>query len=273
MAIVVADIHGNVEKTKAFLAYRPGETHVSLGDIVDSDIEPPSLQIECLNLLFDAGAVLLWGNHDIQYSDIPYTYRCSGSIQGNPVPQIVLDNQHRFKAAHAVDGYLLTHAGVCTQISLGCNDPIELAAAFNKRLWSQAPRDPVVGQRSIYELLASGAEEASSKRDPILYVSAHRGGRDPFGGIFWFDQFTEESIDKNIRQVYGHCEIDTEPVSDEFGHINLNYYGRDICFVFDTEQNELVKISIVPINIKKLNKLYDNEVTRRISGSYYNRTQ
>jgi len=272
MAIVVGDIHGNVEKTKAFLAYRPDQEHVALGDIVDSGVEPPSRQIECLNLLFDSSAVLLWGNHDIQYSDIPYSYRCSGSIQGNPVPQIVLDNQHRFKAAHAVDGYLLTHAGVCTQISLGCNDPVELAADFNKRLWNQAPRDPVVGQRSIYELLASGAEEASLKRDPILYTSAHRGGRDPFGGIFWFDPFTEEGIDKSIRQVYGHCEIDTEPVLDEFGHINLNYAGRDFCYLFDTELSELVNIDIVPMDIKKVKKLYSQQITNRISGSYYNRT-
>lgn len=68
MAIVCGDIHGNVEKTKAFLAYKPEELHVSLGDIVDSDIEPPSRQIECLNMLFDAGALLLWGNHDSQYA-------------------------------------------------------------------------------------------------------------------------------------------------------------------------------------------------------------
>lgn len=271
MAIVIGDIHGNVEKTKAFLDYKPEELHVSLGDIVDSDIEPPSRQIECLNMLFDAGSVLLWGNHDIQYANFPYKYLCSGHIQDNPVPQIVRDNQHRFKAAHAVDDYLLTHAGVCTKISNGCIDPVELAENLNQRLSNQKPREPFEnpGNLNLHELLMLADEEAKLQRDPIFYVSEHRGGRDPYGGIFWFDPFTEEGIDKSIRQVYGHCEIDTEPVLDEFGHINLNYYGRDVCYLFDTALNEVVKIDIESMDIKRVKKLYNRQVSRRMSGSYY----
>lgn len=272
MAIVCADIHGNVEKTKAFLDYKPEELHVSLGDIVDSDLEPPSRQIECLNLLFDAGTVLLWGNHDIQYADFPYTYSCSGYIQGNPVPQIVRDNQRRFKAAHAVGGYLLTHAGVCTKISNGCTDPVDLAENLNQRLFilGKETREPV-GNNSmnLNERLMLADEEARLRRDPIFYVSAHRGGRDDYGGIFWFDPFCEEGIDRDLRQVYGHCEIDTPPVLDGYGHINLNYLGRDTCYLFDTKLSEVVKIDIQSMSKKKLLNLCNKQVIRRMSGSYY----
>lgn len=262
MSIAVGDVHGNVEKIRAFLDYKPEEEHVSLGDIVDSDIEPPSRQIECLNLLFDAGAVLLWGNHDIQYADIRYTYPCSGHIQGNPVPQIVRDNQQRFKAAHAVDGYILTHAGVCTQISQGCNDPVKLAENLNQRLLKKDTPEYV-------ELLLAAEEEAKFRRDPIFYVSKHRGGREDYGGIFWFDPFCEEGINRDLRQIYGHCEIDTPPVLDEYGHINLNYFGRDSCYLFDTKMSEVVKIDIQPMSKKKIQNLCKKQVSRRMSGSYY----
>lgn len=261
MAIIVADTHGNVEKVRAFLKYKPEEEHIALGDYVDSDLEPPSRQIECLNLLFDSGAVLLWGNHDIQYANL-LAHPCSGHIVNNPVPQVIRDNQHRFKAAHAIDGYLLTHAGVCTQISNGCTDPVELAEQLNNRL---AVHRDLINSAWWRE----GSNRFTVDLDPIFYVSGHRGGRDPFSGIFWFDPFCEEGIDKSLRQVYGHCEIDTVPVLDEFGHINLNYFGRDVCYLFDTALNEVVKIDIEPMDLKQVKELYNLQVSRRISGSYY----
>jgi len=270
MAIVCGDIHGNVEKTKAFLDYKSEELHVSLGDIVDSEIEPPSRQIECLNLLFDAGAVLLWGNHDIQFTSYD-AHPCSGFIDKSPVPPIIRENPHRFKAAYSVDGYLLTHAGVCMQISNGCTNPVELAENLNQRLLKEHPRDPLCDDKTYninYRLMLI-EENVRLRRDSIFYVSEHRGGRDPFGGIFWFDPFTEESIDKSLRQVYGHCEIDTEPVLDEFGHINLNYFGREVCYLFDTALNEVVKIDIEPMPVKQVKKLFNQQVSRRMSGSYY----
>lgn len=262
MAIICGDIHGNVEKTKAFLAYKPEELHISLGDIVDSDIEPPSRQIECLKLLFDSGAVILWGNHDIQYANL-LAYPCSGHIVNNPVPQVIKDNEHRFKAAHAVDGYLLTHAGVCTQISNGCTDPVELAKQFNSRL--SVHRDLI-----NCAWWREGNNRFTVDCDPIFNVSRHRGGRDDFSGIFWFDPFCEEGIDRGLRQIYGHCEIDTPPELDEFGHLNLNYFGRDICYLFDTKSEEIVRIEFHPMDNGLVEKQLDREVSRQISGSYYN---
>jgi hypothetical protein len=251
MAIVVGDIHGDVEKVKTFLAYRPDQEHIALGDIVDSELNPPSRQIECLNLLFEAGTTLLWGNHDIQYAGMR-ACPCSGSITNSPVPTIVMDNKDRFKAAHAVDGYILTHAGICTQISNGCTDPVELADELNRRV------------------LIPHEFKVNRPLDPIFNISYLRGGRDDFSGIFWFDSLHEAGIDRDLRQVFGHCEIKTRPEMDKFGHLNLNWWGRDICYLFDTERDEIVEIPITPMDKGQLKRQYNREVSRKISGSYYN---
>jgi hypothetical protein len=51
MAIIVGDIHGDIEKTRTFLAYRPEEEHVALGDYLDSFTERVEQQLESLHLL------------------------------------------------------------------------------------------------------------------------------------------------------------------------------------------------------------------------------
>jgi len=115
MAIVIGDLHGNLAKAKAFLAYKPEAEHVCLSDYVDSFTEPPEHQLECLNLLIASDAVLLWGNHDLHYlSNTPWT--CSGIQPGMAkVFGGIYDaglKSGRFKAAYAIDGWLCTHAGV-----------------------------------------------------------------------------------------------------------------------------------------------------------------
>lgn len=77
MSIIVGDIHGNVEKAKAFLTYKQEIEHVALGDYVDSYFEPVERQVECLQLLLDSKAVLLWGNHDLRYLAKPH-FICAG---------------------------------------------------------------------------------------------------------------------------------------------------------------------------------------------------
>ncbi len=49
MAIIVGDIHGNVEKVKTFLVYKPGDVHVALGDYLDSFHEPQERKIGTLH--------------------------------------------------------------------------------------------------------------------------------------------------------------------------------------------------------------------------------
>jgi len=71
MAIIVGDLHGDIEKAKAFLGYEPDELHIALGDYLDSFIHPPHNQLECLQLLMKSDSVLLLGNHEVHYLKEP----------------------------------------------------------------------------------------------------------------------------------------------------------------------------------------------------------
>ena len=61
MSIITGDIHGRIDKAKAFLAHKPNDPHVALGDYLDSFSEPPERQLEVLRLLMESPAVLLFG--------------------------------------------------------------------------------------------------------------------------------------------------------------------------------------------------------------------
>ena len=67
MAIIVGDIHGDIEKAGAFLAYNPDDEHIALGDYLDSFSIRVEQQTECLNLLMESNSVLLLGNHECHY--------------------------------------------------------------------------------------------------------------------------------------------------------------------------------------------------------------
>src|ERR1039457_4744802 len=107
MSIIVGDIHGDVEKAKAFLAYKTEEEHVALGDYLDSYVEPLERQLECLNLLMDSNAVLLLGNHECHYLKHPLFHFAGYKLAHADAFQNILEaNLDRFKAAYTVDGWL-----------------------------------------------------------------------------------------------------------------------------------------------------------------------
>jgi predicted phosphodiesterase len=112
MAIIVGDIHGDVAKASAFLAYEPAQEHVALGDYLDSFSESYESQIECLQLLMESNAVLLLGNHECHYLKKPLFQFAGFNYDYLRIFQDLLElNILRFKVAHAVDGWLCTHAG------------------------------------------------------------------------------------------------------------------------------------------------------------------
>ena len=115
MAIVVGDIHGNVEKVRAFLDHKPEAEHVVLGDYIDSFTESQERQLEALQLLLDSKAVLLWGNHDLHYLKTAPWF-CTGRQWSEEwiakYVSIINLNKKRFMAAYAVDGWLLSTCGL-----------------------------------------------------------------------------------------------------------------------------------------------------------------
>lgn len=227
MAIIVGDIHGNVEKVKAFLSYKPEALHIVLGDYVDSFNEPPNRQFEALQLLLDSDSTLLWGNHDLAYlQNAPFG--CTGYQGSNRIfHSIIENNKNRFVAAFAIDGWLLTHAGA-HQGLVRTTDIDKIAAMLNKRM-------------------TDFINNPKKMTDSIFNVGKGRGGTSKCGGIFWFDFKRECCLASNIKQIFGHTEVKEPVVTEEF--INLDTTNcQDTCYLFDTSINEIIEL---PLQSKK----------------------
>lgn len=219
MAIIVGDIHGNVEKVKTFLAYKPDEEHVALGDYLDSYTEPVDRQIEGLVLLMNSDSVLLLGNHECHYLIKPlfrfagYKHENAGALQN-----FLEANLCRFKVAHAVDGWLCTHAGLRSEYAVLQSDVCSLADELNlswelylkNRLETQQAR---YIYRSIFEF------------NHCIYVEGNL-------------------VAENIKQVFGHVEHSYPIVEPSYIAIDTTNYSRS-CWIFDSAKNELVELSIL----------------------------
>lgn len=225
MAIVVGDVHGNVEKVQAFLAYRPDELHIALGDYVDSFCEPPNRQIEALQLLLDSKAVLLWGNHDLHYLLKP-PFVCTGFQYGREkqYQETIEANKGRFLAAYTVDGWLLSHAGVHVRLAKHQNDAVVIADRLNKKMSEYLERPYVPEEHGIFS------------------VGSSRGGSGRNGGIFWFD-FKRESGLADVKQIFGHTETSEPVVTENFVALDTTN-NLEFCWLYDTEANELVQIDL-----------------------------
>jgi hypothetical protein len=251
MAIIVGDIHGNVEMAKAFLGYRPDQVHIALGDLVDSrkkvDLEEEMI---CLDLLLQSSAVLIWGNHDLAY--LPERpWRSFGNFSELTFRDKYQANRGRFVAAHSVDGWLCTHASVSPHIGklipadalAGGVETISswLNAEFAKQLQTLNP-DVIVG-------------DPRYGFGPLFKIPVCRGGYHAFGGIFWCD-FDGEQIQPDSavgRQIFGHCPVpypergnsfvrhDSE-VSEGPSWINMNAI-EDGAWVYDTKTDEVVDLT------------------------------
>ena len=240
MAILVGDIHGNVEKVRAFLDYKPDEIHVALGDYLDSFFEPQFRQLEALQLLLDSSAILLWGNHDVHYLKTP-PWICTGFQYGKekPLQAIIGANKDRFLAAYAVDGWLCTHAGVHIRVARPkrCGgDVVMLADKFN------ADMQKYLKKPETYQRINS-----ISPSPPIFNIGQGRGGNSRCAGIFWFDYRRESGL-AHVNQIFGHTEGKKTPVHDKtrvlgeyHDYVCLDTTNNKTeCWLYDTGINELV---------------------------------
>lgn len=213
MAIIIGDIHGNVEKVKAFLAYKPDSEHIALGDYLDSFYEPPKRQLEALNLLLESNAVLLWGNHDLGYIDHA-PFMCAGHqyYREEPYNRLIEENINRFKAAHAVDGWLCTHAGVVKKfLPRKKLSVVEIADLLNKKM------EKFVEAREWFNWLSIGSA---------------RGGHNPVGGFLWFDYLRETGL-VDLPQIFGHTAGRVPIVSEKYVCLDTTNVQR-VAWVWDT---------------------------------------
>lgn len=225
MAIVVGDIHGNVEKVQAFLDYRPDQLHIALGDYLDSYHESVDRQYESLLYLLVSDAVLLWGNHELHYLKKP-PFICSGYNEGAALlfRNLLEEHKHRFTAARVADGWLCTHGGVAQWLAGEESDPRRLADRLNQEM------DDYLRKPGI-------------RRTGIFAIGHGRGGSyGKGGGIFWFDTLREYGIATQVRQVTGHTE--QQPFCSQSLVALDTTNNRQNVWLFDTELNELVKLGL-----------------------------
>ncbi len=217
MAIMIGDIHGNADKVRAFLAYKPDQEHVAIGDYLDSFVEPFERQLECLHLLMNSDAVLLLGNHDVHYLQYPL-FQFSGYQHENAAKfqDILEGNLSRFKVAHAVDGWLCTHAGVSSQLAEETSDVAALADLFNNR-WEHYLANRSAQDKSDYE----------------------------YKSLFTFNYFCYVEgnlLAENVRQIFGHMELKTPDVTDTYIALDTTNSGDNSYWLYDTEAGQLVEL-------------------------------
>jgi hypothetical protein len=236
MAIIVGDLHGFVEKAQMFLAYKPEEEHIALGDYVDSFHEFQNRQIETLQLLLDSSAVLLWGNHDLHYLRTP-PWLCTGfqHYKEAPLIDLIEQNKNRFKAAYAVDGWLCTHAGVHVRVARPkrCRGNIDLLA---KKL--NADMEKFLNKPETYQRLNYMAPSP-----PIFNIGQGRGGSSNFAGIFWYDFRRDLGLDTSIKQIFGHTETKEPAITEAYVALDTTN-NLSACWVFDTATEELVNLPV-----------------------------
>lgn len=267
MAIIIGDIHGEIEKARAFLEYEPEKEHVALGDFVDNIKKGITLKDElaCLDLLLNSDAVLLWGNHDLVYTpESPWScmsdhmltlaevdyyagyseylkerFKENGDIFVRDVfTDRFLKHRYRIKAAHAVDGWLCTHAGV----SPGIADiiPAEVISAGSSEIATWL-NDEFQREMSVPVPLTCDGRPQRYGYGPLFQIDYCRFGSDPFGGIFWFDSIREKTNPSPLvgRQIFGHTPVSLPQIGDHW--INLNNQEGGL-FVYDTEKDCLVNV-------------------------------
>jgi len=190
MALVIGNVHGRLSKVEKFLKYKPEETHIFTGDYVDSFNASDEEILYTLKKVIESDAILLLGNHDIHYlTNSPFM--CSGynyhMTKGlNEIYEEFID---RFVPVTEVDGFVITHGGISEGLS--------------QRFIKGAMKE-----NSVSEILIAEWNEflKSRKKGSVIFnIPRCRGGRDPFGGIFWADYRDEKFYD--IPQIFGHSKV------------------------------------------------------------------
>ena len=235
MALILGDIHGNLSKAEAFLAFKPEETHIFVGDYADSFEATDEEIYNTLKLCIESEAILLLGNHDLHYfSEPPFT--CSGHrhrmAKGlNEIFEAFVA-ENRFKPCVAVDGFIVTHGGVSNEFgnsALKVKD-VDVIAEKITALWqtyldTRFVRKP--GSPRIH--------------NPLFSISPTRGGMDRFSGPFWADYRSDNLY--GVPQVFGHSKTPKHDIIN-VGNKNMNHWAigcdndRRICFNSTTKEIE-----------------------------------
>ena len=203
--LIIPDIHNHIENADYWLTSQKYDRVVFLGDYFDHFRDDGNDARKMAMWLRDwmerTGNIFLLGNHDVAYMfpDKNELY-CPGftRAKANAIHEILKPaDWHRFKLAHAEQGWLLSHAGF---------HPV----------WIKDPTAEIILERceQVMELARRG------KVDPILGMGWDRGGLQRYGGPLWMDWGTLVPI-PGINQIVGHTPDDE--VREKIAKDSKNY--------------------------------------------------
>lgn len=189
MSLICGDIHGNYEKAKAFLAYKPQEEHIFLGDYLDQWTAPDQIIYDTARMIFESDAITLVGNHELHYLSNSHGYmHCSGR-RDNPIfGHLVNTYKYRLWGAVVRDGYLIVHGGI-SKLHGRHFDTVEEVRDWINVEFQDFLNSPVV----------------PTTLSPLFDIGYVRGGWQQVSGPFWLT-FGRESFDPRFNQVVGHTE-------------------------------------------------------------------
>ena len=212
---VIGDAHGDYHSLAAVLIHAGllnaelewtgGRTVlVQTGDILDRGTEP--LHIDKLfdflkPLARKAGGdvIRLTGNHELEIlrrnyfiTSLPYY-----QIEAFRAKLIDAVAKNVWQAAYACRGFLITHAGVCSELYAHLKQELAPAKATESMIAAHI-------NKIFKEAVAAG-----NYKHPIFNVSARRGGSDAYGGIFWEDLSSLFSSHDGVpfKQIVGHSTV------------------------------------------------------------------
>lgn len=183
---VIGDAHGHFNRL-AQLLKKAGLPHpdvriVQLGDLGHFDHDSQRRDYESYKLAYLTGMIVLWGNHDRAVVD-PDNHAFRGFEHPGPMMQRMVEDI-KPQIAYAVDGYLLTHAGL---------RPVPASLGFT---------------HSTPELLSVDLADWLNEQPfdaPIINdIGRGRGGMQSAGGVLWRD--AHEPLDTTVDQVFGHSK-------------------------------------------------------------------
>lgn len=187
MALCIGDIHGNFEKAKAFLEYKPEVEHIFVGDYTDSFSASDEEIIKTMKMIFNSNAIILAGNHDNQYFKTAGRFtKCTGYRTNYNFVHMMESYKDKIIASYVVDDFIITHAGITKAIGRNFDNIIDLNDWINEE----------------FERFKNAVVQTESY-SPIFNIGSCRGGWDTYGGVFWAD-YRCEKYDYRFNQVFGH---------------------------------------------------------------------
>jgi len=191
--IVVSDVHGFpelVENALVRFGFDPVcDGLVFAGDFLDRGPEPD----RCLEVLESAGAVMLVGNHDegiLLDRWVPGTTADSRRFRPTLIEHVLDDaSDARWCLAHAVDGVLVTHAGVSALWQREFDEECGGDAALLARLLND---EFVTACRAAFETGDFAGDRVLGEDGPLWWRFWERGRTPPLDGCV---------------QVFGHTPV------------------------------------------------------------------